>query len=115
MTMNRFRTTGLPASIRGTLPTHLDASTTPSSHRPRLLLVDDEPRVLASLQEMLKGSGYAITTADSGTAALACLVEMRFDLVLLFLSLALILLWKHGENIGRLLAGTEPRVGQSAR
>jgi len=83
MTMNRFRTTGLPASIRGTLPTHLDASATTPPHRPRLLLVDDEPRVLASLQEMLKGSGYAITTADSGTAALACLAEMRFDLVLL--------------------------------
>ena len=37
----------------------------------------------------------------------------RFDLVLLFLSLALILLWKHGENIERLLAGTEPKVGRS--
>ena len=35
----------------------------------------------------------------------------RFDLVLLFLSLALILAWKHGENIDRMLSGTEPRVG----
>ena len=36
----------------------------------------------------------------------------RFDLVLLFLSLALILAWKHRENIERLLAGTEPRIGR---
>ena len=35
----------------------------------------------------------------------------RFDLVLLFLALALIVLWKHRANIDRLLAGTEPRVG----
>jgi acyl phosphate:glycerol-3-phosphate acyltransferase len=35
----------------------------------------------------------------------------RFDLVLLFLGLALIVLWKHRANIDRLLAGVEPRVG----
>ena len=35
----------------------------------------------------------------------------RFDLVFLAIALALIVLWKHGENIARLLAGTEPRVG----
>ena len=35
----------------------------------------------------------------------------RFDLTLLLLALALIVLWKHGENIGRLLDGTEPRIG----
>ena len=35
----------------------------------------------------------------------------HFDLVLLFLSLALILVWKHRENVERLLAGTEPRIG----
>ena len=38
----------------------------------------------------------------------------RFELVLLFLSLALILMWKHRENVERLLAGTEPRVGRPA-
>jgi acyl phosphate:glycerol-3-phosphate acyltransferase len=30
----------------------------------------------------------------------------------LLLALALIVLWKHGENIGRLMAGTEPKFGQ---
>ncbi len=45
------------------------------------------------------------------SAPVAAAVFDRFDLVLLLLSLALILIWKHGQNIGRLLAGTEPRVG----
>jgi glycerol-3-phosphate acyltransferase PlsY len=37
----------------------------------------------------------------------------RFDLVILFLALALIVLWKHRANIERLLAGTEPRIGRA--
>ncbi|MEP9400248.1 glycerol-3-phosphate 1-O-acyltransferase PlsY [Sphingomonas sp. VNH70] len=36
----------------------------------------------------------------------------RFDLVLLFLGLAAIVLWKHRANIERLVAGTEPRIGR---
>ncbi|PVX31492.1 acyl-phosphate glycerol 3-phosphate acyltransferase [Sphingomonas pokkalii] len=35
----------------------------------------------------------------------------RIDLVLLLLALALIVLWKHRDNIDRLLSGAEPRVG----
>ena len=35
----------------------------------------------------------------------------RFDLAILYLGFALILFWKHGDNIGRLLGGTEPRIG----
>ncbi|PTQ12994.1 acyl-phosphate glycerol 3-phosphate acyltransferase [Sphingomonas oleivorans] len=37
----------------------------------------------------------------------------RFDLALLFLFFALMLLWKHRTNLERLLAGTEPRVAGS--
>lgn len=36
----------------------------------------------------------------------------RLDLVLLLLAMALIVLWKHRENIDRLLSGTEPRIGK---
>jgi glycerol-3-phosphate acyltransferase PlsY len=35
----------------------------------------------------------------------------RGDLVLMLLALALIVLWKHRENIERLMAGAEPRIG----
>jgi len=37
----------------------------------------------------------------------------RFDLALIFLAFALMLLWKHRQNIGRLLDGTESKVGGS--
>lgn len=38
----------------------------------------------------------------------------RFDLALLFLGFTLLVFWKHRENIARLLAGTEARVGGGA-
>jgi glycerol-3-phosphate acyltransferase PlsY len=38
----------------------------------------------------------------------------RFDLALLFMGFTLLVFWTHRENIGRLLAGTESRVGRGA-
>jgi acyl phosphate:glycerol-3-phosphate acyltransferase len=37
-----------------------------------------------------------------------------FEATALFIALTLVVLWKHRANIERLLAGTEPRVGQKA-
>lgn len=59
---------------------------------------------------LLRVSSLAGMTAALSAPVAAALTN-RFDLVLLLLSLALILIWKHGENIERLLAGTEPRIG----
>ena len=53
----------------------------------------------------LAGLGAALA------APVAVAVGGRFDLALLFLGFALLVLWKHRENVDRLLAGTEPRVG----
>jgi acyl phosphate:glycerol-3-phosphate acyltransferase len=50
--------------------------------------------------------------AAAVSAPVAAALFGRFDLVLLLLALALIVLVKHGANIGRLLDGTEPRVGR---
>lgn len=36
------------------------------------------------------------------------------DVATLYIALSLVVLWKHRDNISRLLAGTEPRVGQKA-
>jgi acyl phosphate:glycerol-3-phosphate acyltransferase len=44
-------------------------------------------------------------------APVAAAIMQRFDLALLFLALAVMVLWKHRGNIARLLAGTEPRIG----
>jgi len=57
-------------------------------------------------------SSVAGMTAAVSTPISAALFG-RFDLVLLLIALALIVLWKHRANIDRLFAGTEPRFGGS--
>lgn len=52
------------------------------------------------------------------TAAVSAPVSAAFfgnmQIVLPLLGLAMIVLWKHRENVERLLAGTEPRVGKKS-
>ena len=56
--------------------------------QPRLLLVDDEPRLLSSLYELLRvQDSYQLVTANSGAEALAHLSRQQFDLLLLDLRL----------------------------
>ena len=50
--------------------------------------------------------------AAATSAPVAAAVLGRFDIVPLLLALALIVVWKHRENIARLLDGEEPRVGK---
>ncbi len=50
--------------------------------------------------------------AAAVAAPVAAAAVGRFDLAVLFLGLALIVLWKHRENIARLVAGQEPRIGR---
>jgi glycerol-3-phosphate acyltransferase PlsY len=47
------------------------------------------------------------------SAPMAAAVLHRFDIALVFIGFALLVLWKHRANLGRLIAGTEPRVGQN--
>lgn len=65
--------------------------------------------------------GLLVTVRISAVAGMTAAVSApvaaalwgRFDLVMLLLALALLVLWKHGPNIERLLVGTEPRIGAS--
>ena len=50
---------------------------------PRLLLVDDEPRLLASLAALLRDSNCHLVSATSGSEAIEQLSKLQFDLVLL--------------------------------
>jgi glycerol-3-phosphate acyltransferase PlsY len=63
---------------------------------------------------MLAATRYSslsgMTMALSAPVAAALLG--RFDLTLLFLGFALIVVWKHRANLDRLMSGTEPRVGR---
>jgi glycerol-3-phosphate acyltransferase PlsY len=59
----------------------------------------------SSLAGMVAGVAAPVAAAALG----------RFDLAILFLGFALLVLWKHRANIARLIAGTEPKVGKAAR
>ncbi|PQO94398.1 two-component system response regulator [Massilia phosphatilytica] len=76
-----------PFSASATSSSPHDTQTSLGIDQPRLLLVDDEPRLLASLYELLQGRGYQLVTAATGGEALAHLARLRFDLVLLDLRL----------------------------
>jgi two-component system, OmpR family, KDP operon response regulator KdpE len=54
---------------------------------PTILIVDDEPSLLATMAPLLRTRGYAVTTAMSGRAALAALERGRPDLIVLDLGL----------------------------
>jgi DNA-binding response OmpR family regulator len=53
------------------------------SNPPSVLIVDDEPNILLSLQFLMKKSGYEVRTARDGEEALAEISRAAPDLVLL--------------------------------
>jgi acyl phosphate:glycerol-3-phosphate acyltransferase len=66
--------------------------------------------LLATLRiSSLAGMTAAISAPMSAT------FFQRFDIVIVLLGLAMIVIWKHRENIDRLMSGTEPRVGSKSK
>jgi len=53
----------------------------------RILVVDDEAAIRLTMNMLLRRSGYAVTTAESGEQALALITEQPFDLLLLDLKM----------------------------
>ena len=53
------------------------------SHKPKILIVDDEPRICESLKTLLSEQGYEIHIRYSGKKAIEYLIKDHFDLVLL--------------------------------
>jgi DNA-binding response OmpR family regulator len=49
----------------------------------RILAIDDDELVLLSLEELLAGDGYEVTTAPGGKAGLEAAAQAGYDLVLL--------------------------------
>lgn len=70
--------------------------------------------VWLGLLALVRISSVAGMTAAVSAPVAAAWFE-RFDIVLVLLALALIVLWKHRANIDRLASGTEPRIGGSKR
>ncbi len=57
------------------------------SMSPRILIVDDEPSILATMAPLLRGRGYDVSTATSGHAALDAVDRQPPQLVILDLGL----------------------------
>ncbi len=53
------------------------------SYVPKILIIDDEPRMCDSLGVLLGSHGYETQTSYNGKEAIECLARDRFDLVLL--------------------------------
>ena len=51
--------------------------------RARILVVDDEPRLVSSLASLLRGCGYDVTEANGGKHACELIATQQFDLALL--------------------------------
>ncbi|QKG56268.1 response regulator [Hymenobacter sp. BRD128] len=50
---------------------------------PAILLVDDEPNIVMSLEFLMRKNGYQVGIARNGTEALAAINQTPYDLVLL--------------------------------
>jgi DNA-binding response OmpR family regulator len=62
----------------------LAEQTTPRTGRPaRILLIDDEPRVLRFVSRGLRAEGYDVDSADNGTDGLQMALTGAYDLIIL--------------------------------
>ena len=50
---------------------------------PHILIVDDEPNIVMSLEFLMRKNGYEVGIARNGTEALAAIAATAYDLVLL--------------------------------
>ena len=77
-------------------------SVLPRARRPaRVLLVEDDPKVLGTLTEILKSVGHSVTPAASGAAGVAAYGPGRFDVVLSNLGMAGMNGWELAERLRR--------------
>ena len=80
-----------------------EPSETPEATAPRrtarVLIVDDDPQVLATLAELLRSLGHRVTAAPSGPAGLAAHARDRFDVVLTNLGMAGMNGWEFAERL----------------
>ncbi|HZN50270.1 MAG TPA: response regulator [Methylomirabilota bacterium] len=77
-------------------------SALPRARRPaRVLLVDDDPKVLGTLTEILRSVGHTVTAAASGAAAFATYEPGRFEVVLTNLGMAGMNGWELAERLRR--------------
>jgi Signal transduction histidine kinase len=73
---------------------------------PRVLVIDDEPRIRAGCQAVLSKEGYALTLAGDASEGLAALEREPFDIILLDLMMPKISGFEASEQIRERYPGT---------
>ena len=89
-------------SAREPVPMEAPGRPTADRRAARVLVVDDEPQVLATLTELLQSTGHAATGASSGQAALATFAPGRFDVVLTNVGMAGMNGWELADRLRKL-------------
>src|SRR5215510_5476140 len=81
----------------------LETKTTPrsSARGNRILLVDDDPTVRESLQDVLTAEGYVVTPAENGQQALELAKALTVDIALLDLNMPVRNGWDTFEQLTR--------------
>jgi len=87
-----------PSGTLSTGPETVVRSTGAHRHA-RVLVIDDDPQVLATFTDSLQGYGYAITALPSGTAALDAYARGRFDVILTNVGMAGMNGWDFAERL----------------
>jgi signal transduction histidine kinase/CheY-like chemotaxis protein len=72
----------------------------------RVLLVDDDPRLVAVLSDMLRSEGHAVTTATNGEEALALFDPAAHDVVITDLGMPKMNGWEVAERVKTRSAAT---------
>jgi CheY-like chemotaxis protein len=72
----------------------------------RVLLVDDDPRLVAVLSDMLRGEGHAVTTATNGEEALTLFDPGAHDVVITDLGMPRLNGWEVAERVKARSPGT---------
>lgn len=73
----------------------------------RILVVDDDPRLLTSLGSLLRQDGHQVTEADGGRAALRMIDDHLFDLAMIDLRMPEV----DGFDVMEKLSGVQPDCG----
>ena len=76
---------------------HARVDDTPAGSRP-ILVVDDDPEILAMLRDFLEGEGLTVRTAENGAEALEALEELAPALILLDMRMPVLDGWGFAEK-----------------
>lgn len=87
---------------------------TPDRASPRVLVIDDDPDILATVEQILNSEGYEVISAQNGKEALSVLESHRPDVILLDLMMPVMDGWEFRRRLNGHPAANIPVIVVSA-